>query len=131
MTGRAAKSGVKTISCWNCCRDEGAPIAPSKETSRSISTAQVRVKPASNRKGELLPARTVVAQAPAQPAFDEWVQLTIQDCLGVADLDTGAHVLHLLVGLQHVVADLRAELGRHHISAQFLTSLCGPLLPAP
>src|SRR5215471_3328727 len=67
--------------------------------------------------GRLLPP---FAQAPAQPALDERLQLAFEHGLGVADLDAGPYVLDQRVRLHDVVADLAAELGRHHVAPQFL-----------
>src|SRR5688572_1269572 len=47
--------------------------------------------------------------AGAQPAVDEAVEIAVEDALRVAGADTGAQVLHHLIGLQHVAADLAAE----------------------
>ena len=45
-----------------------------------------------------------------QVRFQEFADVAVQDVIDVARLVLGAHVLHQLVGLQHIVADLAAPL---------------------
>src|SRR5579859_7395249 len=84
------------------------------------------------------PTRTAAAvlgialrQLPAQPGLDEDVDVAIlEHGLHVADLDAGPHVLDQRVGLQGVVADLGAELGRQHLAFQVVDLLRGQHLLA-
>src|SRR5215469_6791322 len=69
-----------------------------------------------------------LAQAPPQPGLDERLQLAVQHRLDVADLHAGPNVLDERVGLQHVVPDLVAEVGRHHLAAQLIAPPGGLLL---
>src|ERR1700737_1509031 len=51
---------------------------------------------------------------------DEAVEVAFEHRLRAAGLDVGAHVLHHLVRVQHVVADLRAPLVGHAVAAQLV-----------
>src|SRR5436190_9769700 len=64
--------------------------------------------------------RTALAQPPAEPALDERIDIAVQNGLRVAHLEAGPNVLHKRVGLKHVVADLRSELGRHDLAADLV-----------
>ncbi len=46
----------------------------------------------------------------------EAVQVAVQHALRVTDLVAGARVLHHLVGVQHVVADLAAKVHVEHLA---------------
>src|SRR5665213_2784127 len=48
----------------------------------------------------------VPGRAGAEPGVDEAVEIAVEHALGVARADPGAHVLHHLVGLEDVAADL-------------------------
>lgn len=41
-------------------------------------------------------------------SFDEGIEVTIENCLGVTGFDTGAKVFDKVVGMEDVAADLRA-----------------------
>src|SRR5690348_11750245 len=82
------------------------------------------------RKRPLVGARSVLAGPPAQPGLDERIDLSVEHSLGVAYLLAGSHILDQRVWLQHVVADLRAELGRQDLAANLVEMLGGLLLLA-
>src|SRR5438105_2584071 len=78
----------------------------------------------SSRLAGLLTRKVAFGQLPAQPGLDELVDLAVlQHGLDVALLDTGPDVLHQRVGLEGVVADLGAELGRQHLALQVVDLL--------
>src|SRR5690606_18967958 len=62
-----------------------------------------------------------------QGRLDERIYFTIQDCVGIAALHSGAKILDQLVGLQHVGADLMtpADVG---LAGRFLVGLLFALL---
>src|SRR5471032_2430983 len=69
------------------------------------------------------------APAPADAGLDEFVDLAVEHRGRVARLDVGPQVLHQLVGVQDVVADLGAPTGR--AVAPDLGHLGGFVLPPP
>src|SRR5438270_8458215 len=72
-----------------------------------------------------------VGQLPAQPGLDELVDLAVlEHRLHVALLDAGPDILDQRVGLERVVADLGAELGRQHLALQVVDLLGGQQLLA-
>src|SRR6266487_790834 len=73
---------------------------------------------------------SVVSQAPAQPALDEGVDRAVEHRLGVAYLQPGPHIFDERVRLQHVITDLRPELGRHDLSSDLIQVLRRLLLLA-
>src|SRR3546814_12409840 len=64
-------------------------------------------------------AGDVAVEPRGQRGFEEVVDVAVQHALGVARLHGGAQVLHHLVGLQHVGANLVTptdiEIGRAHV----------------
>src|ERR1700726_3590516 len=74
--------------------------------------------------------RAVLAEAPAQPALDERVDIPVQHGLGVPHLEARPDVFDERVRLQNVVADLGSELGGHDLSADLVSLRRGLLLLA-
>src|SRR5262245_66672530 len=56
----------------------------------------------------LLPGRPAAERALRQPGFHERVEVAVEHGAGIGGLHAGAQVLHHLVGLQNVGADLVA-----------------------
>src|SRR6187551_2438709 len=57
--------------------------------------------------------------AGAQPTVDKAVEIAVEDTLRVAGADAGPQVLHHLVRLQHVTADLAAEADFSLLAVEF------------
>src|SRR5450759_892977 len=62
-------------------------------------------------------ARRAAAGSPHEVLVHEPVEVAVEHALGVADLVAGAQVLHHLVRVQHVAADLAAEIDVAHFAA--------------
>src|SRR5487761_599849 len=84
ITGRVSKSGVKTIRCDSCCDvpRQGARVARSRAVYRMPPEAPTPSR-SDNQEGLtglflVACGRAVLAEAPAQPALDEWVDVPIQ-----------------------------------------------------
>src|SRR5438105_9937228 len=56
------------------------------------------------------------AGRPRERGLDEWVDVAAEHADGVADLDTGAVVLHQRVGVEDVGADLATPVGGAHLA---------------
>src|SRR5690349_7726199 len=49
--------------------------------------------------------------APAQVRIQEALDVAIQDALEIADVVAGSHILHPLIGMQEIIANLRSKTG--------------------
>src|SRR4029077_18182377 len=101
----------------------GLATAPLPQAASSAASSSVLAA--------LLTRAVRLGELPAQPGFDELVDLAVlQHRLHVALLDAGPDVLHERVRLQVVVADLGAELGRQHLALEVVDLLGGQHLLA-
>src|SRR5947209_10834090 len=82
------------------------------------------------RPGSLPDSKDVPRGLGEQVLPDEPIQVAIEDALCVSDFKVGPEVLHKLIGMEDIAANLAAEAGRDDCSA-FLRQLLLPLLLEP
>src|ERR1700722_10091201 len=93
-----------------------AIFSRSFQQTTTTSTRLIASRPAGSRRVAAARGRERVAVLQIRP--DEAVEIALEDGLCAPGLDVGSHVLHQLVRVQHVVANLRAPLVRHPFAAQ-------------
>ena len=70
----------------------------------------------------------VFSSSPTQVTVDEGVEVAVEDTLDVSHLDVGAKILHHLIRLHHIAADLAAP-GRFTLFAPNLIDVGQALHP--
>src|SRR5687767_15974882 len=95
----------------------------SGQTSANLRRCGITNADRSNRS-----ARVGLGPAPAQIADHELVDVTVEHAVDVAGLDVRTQVLHHLVGLQDVAADLAPPTDLGRLSAGDRVELSGVLL---